>query len=892
MYNVFNNVKNSLNYYKMVESYSFINNLVDTYNFYYEYKLEENDKTNDLKIIFNEYEKELFNNNFLTPNMLYKEVIKKTLFNGKYLFLDLDNIKEKDLSLIKKMSLDGEVLLVLDDINNNYLKKVIENKFKTYVNLNEVSLKNKVVDYKKLNDISDEVSFVSNDIAKKIYLGYKYDDILIVTPNKETYLPYINLYLNHPHLSYEQKGLLTNRFIKLFCDILNGDFSCSKFIEILKLNIFDVDLNLIDKLDNYIYSWNLEDKSFYIPFNYNPNGNKKSFSNKDLEDLKVLNNLKDEIINPIKYLLENIVGNNSKTDILKNIYIYLTEEKIIDKLFKEDEDGVNNLIMLLENIDDYLIENSELDEIVNIIYNSTLNSVKKIDMKKSISICTFDDAIYEDKKIIYIMGMILGDFPLAFNFTSLISKDDITKESLLEALECNSASCYHNFSKALNNKNVIITYPKLGIDLKLTEKSSYLEDLNLKEIEDDKIYDKNELLKKYSILLSENKINMNDDIIFKRINKSNLHDLNYTVDKSITKKFYNNEISLNPSSIESFSKCPFYYFCEYTLKLKQKEKYIFDNREVGTFIHSILENILKNEMNSISLDNIEEKVLKYSKTYLYDNGKILNNTVNYTLNNLSMNICKVIKNIINELDISSFKPYLFEIKVGDDIIKPLVIKKDGIYTKVSGIIDRLDVYEDDNNFYYRIIDYKTGEKKFRLDDILDGLNLQMLIYLLVIRESNLTDLNIIPSAILYYTALVKDKISSRSLTSEEKDETIKDRLKMNGILNNTCKFLIENEDEKDYINITTRKSIDSEKLYSMDNLNLLFKSVKNTLNNISKKILDGNINVNPIGGRIDSCLYCRYKSICKFDDIVDKKRNPSNYKNSEVIIMLEGDKNA
>ena len=190
-------------------------------------------------------------------------------------------------------------------------------------------------------------------------------------------------------------------------------------------------------------------------------------------------------------------------------------------------------------------------------------------------------------------------------------------------------------------------------------------------------------------------------------------------------------------------------------------------------------------------------------------------------------------------------------------------------------------------YHYRIIDYKTGDKKFRLDDVLDGLNLQMIVYLLAIKES---DYNNIPEGILYYPALLKEKTSSRSLSDIEKEESIKDRLKMNGIVSNS--FLDNLEEEKKYIKMTVRDKVDEEKIFDTNGIDLIFNSVKNTLKKIGNSIYSGDISVNPMGDRNDACSYCNFKSICKFDDVLDKKRKPLNYKNKEVFSMLEGDKNA
>lgn len=116
--------------------------------------------------------------------------MKNNHFTSKYLFLSVQLPSLDTIKLINKMKDEGCVLLDCDTINNNYLK------CKLGFDKKDVSL-DKETYFKALNDIYDEVSFVNNLISKNIYEGLSYDDILIVC-DKDTYIPYFDLLLNHP----------------------------------------------------------------------------------------------------------------------------------------------------------------------------------------------------------------------------------------------------------------------------------------------------------------------------------------------------------------------------------------------------------------------------------------------------------------------------------------------------------------------------------------------------------------------------------------------------------------------------------------------------------------------------------------------------------------------
>lgn len=884
MKQAFNSVKKSLLVYKDVTSSRFITDLINTYDDFKSYTLIKNDKTNDLSKIYGEYEKIILSNNLINEKLLLDEVMKNNHFTSKYLFLSVQLPSPDTIKLINKMKDEGCVLLDCDTINNNYLK------CKLGFDKKDVSL-DKETYFKALNDIYDEVSFVNNLISKNIYEGLSYDDILIVC-DKDTYIPYFDLLLNHPFNNSKKTGVLTSRFIKILCDILSGCFSSDNFINLLKLGLFNISDKKIDSLDNYVYSWNLEDKNFYEDFTYNPTGNKKNFSSFDIKKLDSLNKIKDDVISPIRTLLENVINESDKTQILRYFYMYLDCEGIMEKLFEKDSEGALKLVNVFNDMNNYLNSNASFSEIIEVIKNISFESDKTEVYQDTITISNLEDFVLEGKKIVYFLGATNEFLPKEFKPSHLISSYDIDKDNLNELVLDNKNKWDYLFSHLILFNDVYVTTPKLGNDLKLKEASVMLNKVIKKDIEIAKIYDRKSMIKDYAIKLSNKKINKVCDDYFCKINEVNHHNLNLRIPSNTALKLYSKTLNVSPSSIETYAKCPFYHFILYGLKLKVKEKYLFDSREVGTFVHYLLENVIKNDIDNIKEENTYEIIKKYSLSYLKDNGKIMDNKTKYLIEELSKSTSNVINMIVSEQEKSRFKPTFFELKIDDNsTVTPLSVKLLNGTLNINGIVDRVDTYQDDENFYYRIIDYKTGEKKFRLDEVLMGLNLQMLIYLLAIKNSHsFTDKKMIPSALLYYPALLKESKSSRGLTLEEKEKSVYDRLKMNGIINSSSDVLdLFGEDLKCYTDSFVRDKLSFEKVFSMDDINNVFEYMINTIKTIGNNILDGKISVSPVE---DGCKYCKFSSICKFDKKIDKTRKIKSYKNTEVYQMLEGDNNA
>ena len=534
----------------------------------------------------------------------------------------------------------------------------------------------------------------------------------------------------------------------------------------------------------------------------------------------------------------------------------MDEEEIAAKLSNMDYEGYNKFIDLLENINDIVSDTDviRLFEIINNCYKTHEKSVKLVD---EVNVSSMDNYVDNNYKKVYFIGLTQKDIPSKYTFKGLITKDDIDDNLLFCLTKKHTDNENNLLSNILLNENITITYHKLDDSIAKVEKSSILD--KFKEKEESFSYN---------------------------VNKQVLNNLNLKIEKEVAGALYGNNLTLSPSSLEMFSKCKYSYFLNYGLKLNIKEKMAFDNREIGTFVHFILDNCIK---NNVSHKNVDELVDKYAKEYFKINLRKYSNTQNYVIEKIKESTVILIDNILDELSNSKFKPLYTEFKIKDT---PLTIELDKGKINITGIIDRLDCYEDDNNFYCRIIDYKTGAKKFRLDDVLNGLNMQMIIYLMAICNLNISNKNIIPTGFLYYPALLHYKKELLGITKEDVINNLKDSLKANGIINSDYLSLYDEEKIGNYLDVTQRGKINEEKVLNTNEFNLVFNNVTKVLKREGNSILNGDVFINPIKDyKNDSCKYCKFSSICKFDDKINKPRRYKNLSTKEVVKIMEGDLN-
>lgn len=384
-----------------------------------------------------------------------------------------------------------------------------------------------------------------------------------------------------------------------------------------------------------------------------------------------------------------------------------------------------------------------------------------------------------------------------------------------------------------------------------------------------------------------------------------------------TNFIFNKNMYISPSQIETYHSCSCKYLISYGFSIYERKKADIDFREYGSLMHYLLENIIKNNTqngdNSFSTlykkddDNevLNENILKelinnYLKEYI-DNvlGGMEDKSqrTQYILTRLLNTALTVVSYVIKSLKDNNFKPVFFELAINNskepNTIEPYQIKTENGSIYVTGKIDRVDVFNNGSDKYIRIIDYKTSKKAFSLNDIVNGLNMQMLIYLDTLYK---TQNNIIgkiePAGIIYSPASVN--VASKSGTFKDKSEVEKvqdNNMKMNGIVINSD-FVVDSV--KGYmeglkIDKKANKVIaeESKSVITKQQMLILFNKVENNIKEMYFNVQKGKIKAKPmVEKNYSSCDYCSYRSICCFEKGMEVNK-PNEMDKKDVLKMLE-----
>ena len=352
------------------------------------------------------------------------------------------------------------------------------------------------------------------------------------------------------------------------------------------------------------------------------------------------------------------------------------------------------------------------------------------------------------------------------------------------------------------------------------------------------------------------------------------------------RKLYGSPLRLSNTKINLFAKCKFSYFCQYGLKAYPLKKADMDSGMYGSSVHYVFERLFKNlgtdtliKMNEgelkAAVDNaVDEYILKIG------DGSERSNRFNAMCGKIKRNSFKVLMRMCEQFRKDKFRPVDFEVRIGDgsENENPIPFYNLDIpgvgKILVNGIVDRIDTAEINGKKYVRIIDYKTGTDKFEFDNIANGINIQMFIYLSAILRNGSGRYGdgkvLLPAGVLYVPSTTITEEGEANSKSEI-ERAVKEQnkgFKMSGLL-------IDNEDvlnsmeeglKGEFIPAQKTKTSGVYSKYSSivseEEFAKILDYVDVCIKETGMEIYSGNINAMPIR---KACEYCDYSSVCRFE---------------------------
>lgn len=355
----------------------------------------------------------------------------------------------------------------------------------------------------------------------------------------------------------------------------------------------------------------------------------------------------------------------------------------------------------------------------------------------------------------------------------------------------------------------------------------------------------------------------------------------------VARTLYGRQLENSVSRLETYAACACRHFLQYGLSLQEREEFGFEVSDMGNVYHAVLENFAGKLAESgrtwwdfdenFATQAIKEAVEGYAATYgetvLYSSARN-----EYAITRMSRILTRTVLTLQQHLKQGSFQPddYELSFRFAEDLDSIHVDLSEEEKMHLQGRIDRIDVSEDAEHVYVKVIDYKSGNKKFDLAALYYGLQLQLVVYMnaaMELESRKHPDKEIVPAALLYYHIDDPTIETPVELTQEQINEEILTKLRMNGVVNSDPavverldRFL---QDKSKVIPVEKKKdgSFSARSgILSREELQVVSAYVDTKIRQIGREILDGKIAANPYEkGNEEACTYCAYKKVCGFD---------------------------
>ena len=355
----------------------------------------------------------------------------------------------------------------------------------------------------------------------------------------------------------------------------------------------------------------------------------------------------------------------------------------------------------------------------------------------------------------------------------------------------------------------------------------------------------------------------------------------------VARALYGQQLENSVSCLETYAACACRHFLQYGLSLQEREEFGFEASDMGTVYHAVLENFAGKLAESnltwwdftedFAAKAVKESVEAYAATYgetvLYSSARN-----EYAITRMSRILTRTVLTLQKHLKQGSFQPddYELSFRFAEDLDSIHVDLSEDEKMHLQGRIDRIDVSEDAEHVYVKVIDYKSGNRKFDLAALYYGLQLQLVVYMNAAMEMESRkhpDKEIVPAALLYYHIDDPTIETPVELTDEQINEQILAKLRMNGVVNSDPEVVerLDRYMQDKSVVIPVEKKKDGSfsarsGVLSREEMQLISSYVDAKIRSIGREILDGKIAANPYEkGNEEACTYCAYKKVCGFD---------------------------
>ncbi len=724
--------------------------------------------------------------------------------------------------------------------------------------------------------------------------------------------------------------------ISALLSAVSKNYDTDSLMRYLKTGLTGLTDNEVSAIENYCFIWQINGKKWLSKWTASPEGYGNDESSEDaVLQLEYLNKAREKIITPIEKFKSAVKGGvngetamNALWKFVEDINLPLNVTHLADKLADDGESGIRQE---LQRMWDFMI--NILNELEGLVRNETVTAEKLSSyFELMLSVQTvgsipagLDEVIIgaadririSSPRVAFVIGANEGVFPpvsdivsaLTLNDRAVLKKHSIElsesgewkladekliaysalccpKDKLFVTCSCASAdgsemtSCEfynrikHLFTNILEEDASVVNKDDNGSLFYIESKQMAFEEYAKSTEGDFKA-----TLNKY---FTEDKEYSGKLTSLERVNAGREYKI---LDEKITEKLFGKNIVLSASKIEKYYSCAFSFFCQYGIKVNPLKEAELDPLNKGNVNHFVMENLLlrypKEQLTAISDEELREIISSLTDEYLpmLLSGSQPDERFLYLYKMLKDNLFTTAKRLIEEFSQCDFVPVDFELPIGEnEEIKPYIPEGSDGSVSVIGRVDRVDIADKGETRYLRIVDYKSKQKEFNLYEVMNGINMQMLIYLFTLWKNGGRKYGkVVPAGILYYNASKPIVPVNPGDTEDATHTKLNEKEHMTGLVvgNEDIVRMMEHDIGSRFIPVKlSSKGELSGDIISMTVFEKLNERCDKIIMQMAEHLRSGKFEAKPCTSFTKSsgaqgklpCEYCDFKAVCGYED--------------------------
>ena len=608
-------------------------------------------------------------------------------------------------------------------------------------------------------NVYEEAEAAALQICELVLGGMRYSDIAVVVRDLDAYRGILDAALERhgvPYFFSERTDLSSKPIFRLILSALRAtsrNYRQSDVITLLKTGLCGTELRDAAMFEEYVETWHIGGNRFLDEvWNMNPDGLTTDRSPRGDEILEAANRVRRQLMAPLSLLAAALRSSRRLEDRCRALYEYLlaldlpvmlanrAKEELALGQVREAGESLRLYSTLLDTLTTLckLLPDCELSiedfiaALTLVFSNADLGSVPNT--QDAVVIGSADTLRVENVRASILLGLCEGEFPRA------VSDDGILTDADKEALE--------EFGVILQSREHLRSSEELFYVYRAMSKpSEFLSLFTHAKQTDGSARTPSLAFNRVAFLLDKKP----EVIDFAEIRRARDLPTNEELQKPLQASPTEGRtvLRLSQSKIKAFVSCPYSYFSAHSLKLRERKDSQPNYSNDGTFLHYVFEHFLRESLTPDgklelpSPEDIEPLADRIIEEYIGEvcpfPGQSIDNRLLHIYSRLRRLAFKMLHEILNEIRMSRFVPSYFEKGIGmqeEDSLPPVRLTlENGSSVLLSGKIDRVDIYKEDEKVYFRVVDYKSGMHKFSLDDVRSGMDLQLILYLFALKST-------------------------------------------------------------------------------------------------------------------------------------------------------------